>query len=102
MKKKFIVVGRGFSGLVTAFYLKRHGWNVELFEKNEKPGGLINSDLTQWGLVESAANGVLNTVRLEELARELGIEVLPARKESRKRFIYRQGLSQWPLSWREG
>src|SRR5690242_16451403 len=98
MKKKFVVVGGGFTGLATAFYLRRHGWHVELFEKNQQLGGCLRTEKTQWGLVEAAANGLLNSRRIEELFDELKLELLPARKESRRRYFYRQGARLWPLS----
>lgn len=37
--KKIIVVGSGFSSLSVASYLAQEGHHVEIFEKNEMPGG---------------------------------------------------------------
>lgn len=37
--KKIIVVGSGFSSLSVASYLAKEGHQVEIFEKNEMPGG---------------------------------------------------------------
>ena len=37
--KKIIVVGSGFSSLSVASYLAKEGYQVEIFEKNEMPGG---------------------------------------------------------------
>ncbi|WP_138430653.1 phytoene desaturase [Fodinibius saliphilus] len=39
MKKKIIVIGSGFGGLATASRLLSQGYEVELFEKRDKPGG---------------------------------------------------------------
>ena len=37
--KKVIVIGTGFGGLTTAVRLLTHGYEVEMFEKRDKPGG---------------------------------------------------------------
>ncbi len=39
MKKSAIVIGSGFSGLSTACFLAKAGWQVKLIEKNATPGG---------------------------------------------------------------
>jgi phytoene desaturase len=39
MKKKIIVIGSGFGGLGAAVRLAAKGYDVELFEKRDKPGG---------------------------------------------------------------
>jgi phytoene desaturase len=39
MKKKIIVIGSGFGGLATASRLLSRGYEVEVFEKRDKPGG---------------------------------------------------------------
>ncbi len=39
MSKKVIVVGAGFKGMSVAAYLAANGFEVEIFEKNEQPGG---------------------------------------------------------------
>ncbi len=41
MKKKVFIAGSGISGLATAAYLARQGFTVEIFEKNEAPGGRL-------------------------------------------------------------
>jgi phytoene desaturase len=39
MSTKAIVLGAGISGLSAAAYLAKHGFNVEVLEKNSSPGG---------------------------------------------------------------
>ncbi|KXK48285.1 MAG: phytoene dehydrogenase [Chlorobi bacterium OLB5] len=39
MKKKIIVIGSGFGGLGAAIRLAAKGYDVEIFEKLDKPGG---------------------------------------------------------------
>lgn len=96
--KKVTVVGGGFSGLVTAYYLSREGFAVELHEASSRLGGLLGSKRTASGLVESAANGFIHSEELMELFSDLGLQPLTLQKEyAKKRYIYRQGLKRWPL-----
>ena len=39
MKKKITIIGSGFSSLSAACYLSKSGHQVEIFEKNDAPGG---------------------------------------------------------------
>ena len=39
MSTKAIVLGAGFSGLSAAAYMAKHGFKVEILEKNSSPGG---------------------------------------------------------------
>ncbi len=40
MAKKIIVIGAGIAGLSAASYLQRNGFDTEIFEMHDKPGGL--------------------------------------------------------------
>lgn len=92
------VVGAGFSGLVTAYYLVRDGFKVRICEQSSRPGGLIKTIRTPHGLVETAANGLLNSARLEALGADVGVPLLPTRRDGRKRFIFRSKPRQIPLN----
>ncbi|MEX0928260.1 MAG: FAD-dependent oxidoreductase, partial [Balneolales bacterium] len=37
--KKTIIIGSGFGGLSAAARLAARGWEVEIYEKRDKPGG---------------------------------------------------------------
>jgi len=37
--KKAVIIGSGFSGLSTASFLAKYGWNVTVLEKHSSPGG---------------------------------------------------------------
>jgi len=96
--KPITVVGAGFSGLVTAYLLTKAGRQVRVIEKSSRPGGLINTIRTEHGLVETAANGLLNSARVEAMCADIGVPLLATRKEARKRFIYRGKPRQVPLN----
>jgi oxygen-dependent protoporphyrinogen oxidase len=92
------VVGAGFSGLVTAYYLARDGFKVRICEQSPRAGGLIKTIQTPHGLVETAANGLLNSARLEALCADIGVPLLATRRDARKRFIFRGRPKQIPLN----
>ena len=88
--KKAVVIGGGFSGLTSAYYLQKAGYHVEIFEKTQRTGGLINTLHLPEGMVETAANGIINSVEFEALARDIGLPLMAASRESHKRYIFRK------------
>jgi oxygen-dependent protoporphyrinogen oxidase len=97
--KSVKVIGGGFSGLVTAYYLSREGFSVELHEASSRLGGLISSEKTPFGLIESAANGFILNDDLMELFQDLNLEPLKPKAEyAKKRYIFRGSLQRWPLN----
>ncbi len=100
LKPSARVVGAGLSGLATAYYLEKAGYTVEVYERNDREGGLIRTRVTAYGLVELAANAFLNSTRVEALFEDLGLELLAANSTARRRYIFRTGkLRRWPLGW---
>lgn len=98
--KRVTVVGSGFSGLAAAHFLQKAGFQVEVLEERSRPGGLIGTIREHFGLVETAANGLINSVHVEELFAELGLQLTPTLRTARRRFIFREGRArQWPLSF---
>ena len=99
---KAIVVGGGFSGLTIAYYLNQEGFEVEVFEKEAKLGGVLSSERHSFGLVERAANGIIETPLCRELISDLNLEVLRSKRKSRKKYIYRKfHLKSFPLNFFE-
>lgn len=97
-KRLVTVVGAGFSGLASAFYLSRAGFQVDVIERQDRPGGLISTVRAPFGLVESAANAFLNSRRVEELFGLLGLELVPTLAAAKRRYIFRRGRPRrWPL-----
>lgn len=95
------VVGAGFSGLTTAYFLTKQGFAVQVFEQSPRAGGLIRTIKTPHGLVETAANGLLNSARLEAMCADIGVPLQPTRRDGRKRFIFRGRPRQIPLNLSE-
>jgi oxygen-dependent protoporphyrinogen oxidase len=95
--KEVTVVGGGFSGLVTSYYLATSGIPVRLMEKQNRLGGLIGTEMTASGPVELAASGIRSSARLEALCADLALPLVVTKKESRARYLYRNGPRRWPL-----
>ena len=95
--KEVTVVGGGFSGLVTSYYLATSGIPVRLVEKQNRLGGLIGTEMTENGPVELAASGIRSSARLESLCADLGLPLVETKKESRARYLYRGEPRRWPL-----
>ncbi len=91
------VVGAGFSGLVTAYFLTKQGFKVQVYEQSSRAGGLIKTIRTPHGLIETAANGLLNSARLEAMCADIEVPLLATRRAGRKRFIFRGRPKQIPL-----
>src|SRR6185312_1279661 len=97
--KSAVVVGAGISGLLSAYYLDRAGFEVTLIEASDRVGGLISTKRLQGGIAESAAHSIPASPVVRELFSDLGIELTPIRPESRVRWIYRRGkFRKFPLS----
>lgn len=107
------IIGGGFSGLTVAYYLAKNGVPVEVFEKSDRLGGLISTELASWGVVERAANGILIDSRVERLIQDLQINLAKRpeekasflrglfSKKSTARYIFRSRARRWPLNFIE-
>ena len=92
------VVGAGFSGLITAYYLVKAGCRVRVVDSASRVGGMLQTIRSEHGLVETAANGVRNSARLEALCADIGVPLQGTSREARARFIYRGRPRRLPLT----
>ena len=93
------VVGGGIAGLLAAYTFDKLGYEVSLYEKSSRLGGLIQTTTTEYGIVESAAHSLLASPAVIELCRELGVETVPVKRGSNARYIYRRGkMRRMPLT----
>lgn len=100
IKPSITIVGAGFSGLTTAYYLSKQGFACQIYEKSESAGGLISSVNLPYGIAENGALTLMATDLLLNLCKDLEVELIPANPQHKKKF-YRQKVTQWPLSHRE-
>lgn len=101
MKREVTIIGAGISGLTTAYFLVKQGVPVRLVEKQSRVGGLLGTRRTEHGLVETAANGLINSARLEALCADVGVTLQPLQPQSRARYFWRDQPRRWPLTFGE-
>ncbi len=100
------VLGGGISGLSTAWYLKKKGFEVTLFEAQESTGGVIRSEPNQYSVFDFGPNTIRDkTGSVSEMIKDLGIEdkVLSISEASKTRFIVKnrelKKIKQNPISF---
>ncbi len=92
------VIGGGLSGLAASYFLACAGHKVRLVEKAPRIGGLVDTQQTPYGPVETAANAMIANAVVENAAKDLGIELVCSQRSARRRYIFRDGrLRRWPL-----
>ena len=73
--KPVAILGAGIAGLTTAFYLKKAGIPVTLYEAGNRAGGAIQTIRENGYLAEFGPNTILETApRITQLIRDVGIE----------------------------
>ncbi|WP_073170202.1 protoporphyrinogen oxidase [Tangfeifania diversioriginum] len=93
------VIGAGLTGLTTAFYLKKAGIGFQIFEKSDRPGGVIQTHHENGFTYESGPNtGMLSRPEVAELLEELKDDCTlePADETAKSRWIWKNG-KWWPL-----
>lgn len=73
--KSVAIIGAGITGLTAAFYLKRNGIPVTVYEAGEHAGGVIQSVREDGWLAECGPNTILETSpRIGQLVLDAGLE----------------------------
>jgi oxygen-dependent protoporphyrinogen oxidase len=90
--KSVAIIGAGVTGLTAAFYLKRAGVAVTLFDAGARAGGVIQSIRKEGFLAEFGPNTILETSpKIAQLVRDAGLESrkLATDPRSEARFLVR-------------
>ena len=100
--KRIAIVGAGISGLCSAYWLDKNGFDVQVFEKDDRIGGSIITEKEEGYLIDLGPNSALETSdTLRELIRDLGLEEqkVYGNKASNNRYVVRDGkLHPIPMS----
>lgn len=68
-KEKIAIIGAGPAGLSAAYYLAIGGFRPTVFEKNEKPGGMLRYGIPSYKLEKDVIDAEI------EVIKELGVEI---------------------------
>ena len=97
--QKVAIIGAGPAGLTAAFYLRRKGHRVTLFEEKPKPGGMMRYGIPAYRLPEEVLDKEIQQVlqtgidlnSSQKLGRDFTVSRLKA--EGYEAFFLAQGLS---------
>jgi oxygen-dependent protoporphyrinogen oxidase len=92
--KSVAIIGAGITGLTAAFYLKRAGFAVTVFEAGSRAGGVIQSIRKDGFLAEFGPNTILETSpKIKQLITDAGLESrkLATDPKAEARFVVRYG-----------
>jgi len=68
-KEKIAIIGGGPAGLSCAFYLAQMGYYPTVFEKNERPGGMLTYGIPSYKLEKDVIDAEI------EVMRQMGVEI---------------------------
>ena len=92
--KSVAIIGAGITGLTAAFYLKRKGVPVTVYEAGGRAGGVIQSIRKDGFLAEFGPNTILETSpKIAQLIRDAGLEErkLATDPKAEARYVVRYG-----------
>ena len=93
MSKKIVILGAGISGLATAYFLAKNGFDVTVLEKKREVGGSVETIKEKGFLFDRGPNSGLETTPvLSKIVSDLKLEddLVYANKEASKRYILRE------------
>src|SRR5271154_1273660 len=93
MMKSVAIIGAGITGLTAAFYLKRKGVPVTVYEAGARAAGVIQSSRENGFLAESGPNTILETSpKISELIRDLNLEArrIYPNPSAKNRYVVRE------------
>ncbi len=95
---KIAVIGAGPAGLTAAYYLRKQGYPVTVFEKEQRPGGMLTYGIPNFRLEKKVIDAEIDVIRQMGAEIRCGVEVGKdvtlddLRKEGYKAFFVAIGL----------
>ncbi len=74
-KEKIAIIGAGPAGLSCAFYLAEKGYYPTIFEKNEKPGGMLTYGIPSYKLEKDLIAAEIDIIKAMGVEIKTGVEV---------------------------
>ena len=99
-EEKVAVIGAGPAGMSAAFYLKKMGYPVTVFEKEKRPGGMLMNGIPSFRLEKDVINAEIDVLREMGVEFKCGVEVgkditiQQLREEGYQAFYVAVGLQQ--------
>lgn len=73
--QKIAVIGAGPAGMSSAFYLKKMGYPVTVFEKESRPGGMLTNGIPSFRLEKNVIEAEIDVLREMGVEFRCGVEV---------------------------
>ncbi|MCR5796120.1 MAG: FAD-dependent oxidoreductase, partial [Solobacterium sp.] len=73
--KKIAVIGAGPAGMSCAYYLRVAGYPVTVFEKEERPGGMLMNGIPSFRLEKDVIDAEIDVLRQMDVEFRCGVEV---------------------------
>ena len=73
--QKIAVIGAGPAGLSAAYYLRKEGYPVTVFEKEKRPGGMLMNGIPSYRLEKSVVDAEIDVIRQMGVEFKTGVEV---------------------------
>lgn len=88
------IIGAGIAGLMLGYFLKKKNHPFIIYEKSDRVGGLIHTRKTEWGIIETAANGIMPSEIWDTMMKDLELKTLSYSPSAKNRYIYKEGVAQ--------
>ena len=73
--QKIAVIGAGPAGLSAAYYLRRNGYPVTVFEKEKRPGGMLMNGIPSFRLEKDVIEAEIDVIRQMGVEIRCGVEI---------------------------